>query len=69
MADEYLVTVDTPDFTASIVMLDDGCVRAAPVLKWCLGKTRAHLSADFRSKGWKTKIVRPCPAAPVLGGG
>ena len=66
MAPEFLVTVRTPEFTAKIVLMDDGCVRAHEKLRWCLGKKREDLSATFRARGWTARIT-PCPAAPKLG--
>lgn len=52
-----LVSVDAPHFYAGIVLENDVIVRAAPILKWAIGKRRAWLSDYFRQKGWKAVIV------------
>jgi hypothetical protein len=49
---EHLVTVTAPSFTASIIMLDDACVRAAPILKWCLGKSTTWIRGEFSRLGY-----------------
>lgn len=62
--EDTLVTVTASHFCASIVLADGACVRAAPILKWALGKEKAELSAYFRQKGWKA-TQRSC--GPVVG--
>lgn len=49
-----LVIVDAPHFYAGIVFADDVVVKAAPILKWTVGKKAAWLRDYFRKKGWKT---------------
>lgn len=52
-----LVAVDAPHFYAGIVLTDDIVIRAAPILRWTIGKRRDWLSAYFRQKGWRATIV------------
>jgi hypothetical protein len=33
-------------------------VKAAPVLRWCVGRTRAALRPYFARKGWEVRLVR-----------
>lgn len=51
-----LVGVDAPHFNAGIILRDDVCVDAAPILKWCIGKRRDEISAYFKRKGWKAVV-------------
>jgi len=53
-----LVQVTAPHFVAGIVLVDEVVVEAAPILRWTIGKDRAFLSAYFRRKGWKAKIIK-----------
>ena len=55
---EMLVAVDAPHFYAGIVLTDDVVTRAAPILKWTIGKRRTWLADYFRQKGWKASVVR-----------
>lgn len=61
---EKIVQVTAPEprgFCAAIVFIDDICTDAAPILKWCLGKSADNLRAQFRDKGWKAIIVPKLP--------
>jgi len=53
-----LVSVDAPHFCAGIVIEDDKCVRAAPILAWCIGKDASFLRRYFKQKGWKAIVVK-----------
>lgn len=53
---EHLATITGPGFTLGIVLLDGGCVRAAPALRWCLGKNRDQLRAEFARRGYTASI-------------
>lgn len=53
-----LVAVDAPYFYAGLIFDGDKCVRAAPILKWAVGKHRNYLSHYFKQKGWKAAIVQ-----------
>ena len=59
-----LVRVVAPHFVAGLVLTDDTCTDAAPIMRWAIGKHRAFLSEYFRRKGWKAAII-PCRAKPV----
>lgn len=48
------MAVDAPHFYAGIVFDGDVVVRAAPILKWAIGKRRDWLNNYFQQKGWKT---------------
>jgi hypothetical protein len=52
------VQVAAPHFVAAIVLEDDVCTEAAPILKYAIGKRREWLRDYFRSKGWKAIVVK-----------
>lgn len=52
-----LVRVVAPHFVAGLELVDGRCVRAAPILRWAVGKTAAELRAYFRSKRWDAYSV------------
>jgi hypothetical protein len=54
---KVLVRVVAPHFVAGLIMRDDVCVEAAPILRWALGKSRDELRAYFARKGWRASIV------------
>jgi hypothetical protein len=53
-----LVRVEAPHFVAGIVLENDEVTRAAPILKWTLGKDRAYLRTYFRTKGWRATVIK-----------
>lgn len=55
---ECLVQVRAPHFCAGIVLVDDRCTEAAPILRWAIGSSAATLRAAFARKGWQAVIVR-----------
>lgn len=60
-ADTELVRVIAPHFVAGIVFQYTfkgyECIRAAPILKYCLGKSWPWCQQYFARKGWKASIV------------
>jgi hypothetical protein len=52
-----LVAVDAPHFYAGIVLENEVVIRAAPILKWTIGKRRDWLSQYFKQKGWKATVI------------
>jgi hypothetical protein len=48
-----LASVSAPHFNAGLIVEDGVCVRAAPILKWTLGKRWAWLHSYFLQKGWE----------------
>jgi hypothetical protein len=60
MADDgtILVRVVAPHFVAGLIIENDACVRAAPILAWTLGRGTLYLRSYFRRKGWKSTIVK-----------
>lgn len=52
-----IVRVVAPHFVAGLEMAGDRCVVAAPILRWCEGKTREQLRAYFARRGWTATIV------------
>jgi hypothetical protein len=52
-----LVRVVAPHFVAGMLVDGDRVVRAAPILKWAIGKNRDFLRTYFRNKGWKATIL------------
>ena len=54
-----LVRVMAPHFVAGIVLIDGRCVRAAPILRWCIGRTEDQLRKLFaRKPDWRVTVVR-----------
>jgi hypothetical protein len=52
-----LVRVVAAHFVAGFVFDGDKCVRAAPILKWCVGKSADYIRGQFRAHGWRASIV------------
>lgn len=55
---DVLVRVEAPTFVAGLVVRDDRCVAATPVLAWAIGATRDALRGQFQRRGWKATICR-----------
>lgn len=56
-----LVRVIAPHFVAGLIIRDDRCIEAAPILRRdCVGQAADELRALFVRKGWKA-TVRPDP--------
>jgi len=55
MANEVLVRVVAPHFVAGLVMVDDKCTKAAPILSRSVGKTADQLRACFAPKAGKPR--------------
>lgn len=55
---EQLARVEAPHFVAGLILRDGRCSRAAPILKWAIGKTQDELRTYFAQKGWKATIVK-----------
>ena len=54
-----LVQVTAPHLCAGIVLEDDVCTDAAPILRWAVGRRRTELRQYFARKGWRVSIVTP----------
>jgi hypothetical protein len=52
-----LIAVNAPHFYAGVIVEDGVVVRAAPILKWCVGWQRDRLALYFKRKGWKAIII------------
>lgn len=52
-----LVQVTAPHFCAGLVLVDDRCIEAAPILKWAIGKRADELRRYFAKKGWRAVRV------------
>ena len=55
---ETLVRVAAPHFCAGLVVVNDVCTEAAPILGWAVGMNANHLRAYFKRKGWKATIAK-----------
>jgi len=55
---EILVRIVAPHFVAGLILRDGKVIRAAPILKWTVGKQQKWLSQYFKSKGWKATIIK-----------
>lgn len=63
-----MVSVDAPHFNAGLVIVDGQCVKAAPILRWAIGRAAEDLSSEFRAKGWKaTQRLLDQPQGPSNG--
>lgn len=63
--DETLVRVEAPHFCAALIIRDDRCVHAAPILAWAVGLDSDALRQYFARKQWRATIV-PRKGAPDL---
>ena len=59
---EILWQVTAPHFCAGLVTLGDTVVDAAPILRWTLRKSRAHLRSYFKRRGWIVRCVSKDPS-------
>jgi hypothetical protein len=55
MPSTCLVRVVAPHFVAGLVLADDRCAHAAPILRWCIGKSWSSLAAYFVGKHWSAE--------------
>jgi hypothetical protein len=62
---ELLVRVVAPHFVAGLVLEDDRCTEAAPILAWAIHWRRDALRAYFRRKHWRATIL-PQPVQTTL---
>jgi hypothetical protein len=51
------IRVCAPHFVAGLECASGKCTEAAPILKWCKGKTEDELRAFFAKKGWKASVI------------
>jgi hypothetical protein len=59
-----LVRVQGRRFTAGLVMDNERCTEAAPILRWAIGLTREELRDEFESRGWTATVVRAAAELP-----
>lgn len=53
-----LLRVSSGYFVAGLVLDPSGrCIRAAPILAWCRGKTRDQIASYARTKGWTVESL------------
>lgn len=57
MAQSILVRVQAPHFCAGVVLKYERVVWAAPILEWTMLWERKALSAYFRRKGWRARVI------------
>ena len=53
-----LIRVVAPHFVAGLVLDDEVCREAPPILKWTICKDREFLRGYFARKGWKATVIR-----------
>lgn len=58
-----LIRVVAPHFVAGLIIENDICTEAAPILQWAKGWTRDRLRDYFSKKGWKASVINE--KAPV----
>lgn len=56
-----LVRVTKGNVVAGIELQHDIVVRAAPILRWTIGRHRDDVRAAFERKGWKASIIESDP--------
>lgn len=55
-----LVQVRAPHFVAGLVMENDKCTVAAPIMKrWALGRPAQQVRDHVKKQGWTAVIVKP----------
>lgn len=54
---ETLYRITAPHFCAGLVVIDGRIVRAAPILRWTLGKTPRQVWPYFRRKRWQIEVA------------
>jgi hypothetical protein len=52
-----LVRVQAPHFCAALILKGDRCIKAAPILRWCVNMRRQQLQTSFARKGWKASVI------------
>lgn len=58
MTPGVLVRVVAPHFCAGLIFGPDGrCVEAAPILRYCLGRSATWAKGYFTRKGWEAQRV------------
>lgn len=63
-----VVSEAAPAFVAGLMIEDDVCFAAAPILGWAVGKRSAELRAYFAKRCWTATIVRDKSPEPVVEG-
>lgn len=54
---EQLIRIEGPDFVAGLILCDGICVKAAPVIRWTVGKRAEDLRIAFANKLWRARTV------------
>jgi hypothetical protein len=63
-----VVSDASPAFVAGLLIEDDVCFAAAPILGWTVGKASAELRRYFAKRGWRATIIRDKAPDPVVEG-
>jgi hypothetical protein len=56
-----LVVVKAPHYVATLIIANDVCTEAAPILRWAKGKPWKFLQRYFNGKGFEVSVM-PDPA-------
>lgn len=60
----WLIRVQAPHYCAGLIVEDERCTEAAPILGWALGKPWAELRRYFARKGFGVIVMSdPRPRA------
>lgn len=54
---EILVRVVAPHFVCGLVMANERCEQAAPILAWAFGRNANYLRKYFADKRWQASIL------------
>jgi hypothetical protein len=70
MIEGDLYLVNAPHFYCAILMRNDRCIAAAPIVKWMVGKSRTDIVAYAQKKKWRVeRIAKPSDSAGAASSG
>jgi hypothetical protein len=55
---EYLLRVVAPHYCAGAVFKNGECIRAAPIIKWMVGKPPSEIKRFLVNKGYQYEWVK-----------
>jgi len=55
---QHLLHVDAPHFHAGAIFFNDTCIEAAPILRWCEGKSYREIAQYAKRKRWSLRVTR-----------
>ena len=55
---EYILRVVAPHYCAGAIFIDGKCVKAAPIIKWMVGKPPQETKRYLLKKGYKYEWIK-----------